>query len=42
MTSLARRERHRLCDLALEVGPVAPTLSGDWSVKNMLVTMMVR
>jgi uncharacterized protein (TIGR03085 family) len=42
MTSLARRERHRLCDLALEVGPVAPTLSGDWNVKDLVVHLLVR
>jgi uncharacterized protein (TIGR03085 family) len=42
MTSLARAERHRLCDLALELGPDAPTLSGDWTVKELVVHLLVR
>lgn len=42
MTSLARKERHKLCDLALELGPDAPTLSGDWDVKDLVVHLLVR
>lgn len=39
---LARRERHQLCDLALEVGEDAPTLCGDWTVKQLVVHLLVR
>jgi uncharacterized protein (TIGR03085 family) len=42
MTRLARTEREALCDLALEVGPDAPTLSGDWTVKDLVVHLLVR
>jgi uncharacterized protein (TIGR03085 family) len=42
MTRLARTERDALCDLALEVGPDAPTLSGEWSVKDLVVHLLVR
>lgn len=42
MTSLARTERAALCDLALEVGPDAPTLSGEWTVKDLVVHLLVR
>jgi len=41
-TALARRERHALCDLALEVGPDAPTLCGDWSVRDLVAHLLVR
>ena len=39
---LARRERHELCDLALTVGEDAPTLCGDWTVKDLVVHLLVR
>lgn len=39
---LARREREALCDLALEVGPRAPTLCGDWTVHDLLTHLVVR
>jgi uncharacterized protein (TIGR03085 family) len=39
---LARRERHELCDLALTVGEDAPTLSGDWTVKELVAHLLVR
>ncbi len=39
---LARRERHALCDLALELGEGAPTLCGDWTVKDLVVHLLVR
>ena len=39
---LARRERHELCDLALTVGEDAPTLCGDWIVKDLVVHLLVR
>jgi uncharacterized protein (TIGR03085 family) len=42
MTSLARRERHALCDLALEVGEDAPTLCGEWTVKELVAHLLVR
>ncbi len=42
MTSLARTERAALCDLALAVGSDAPTLSGDWTVKDLVVHLLVR
>jgi uncharacterized protein (TIGR03085 family) len=42
MTRLARTERDALCDLALELGPDAPTLSGDWTVKDLVVHLLVR
>lgn len=42
MTSLARTEREALCDLALRLGPDAPTLSGDWTVKDLVVHLLVR
>jgi uncharacterized protein (TIGR03085 family) len=39
---LARRERHELCDLALTVGEDAPTLCGDWTVKDLMAHLLVR
>jgi uncharacterized protein (TIGR03085 family) len=42
MTSPVRIERSLLCDLALEVGPDAPTLSGDWDVRHLLAHLVVR
>ena len=42
MTRFARTERAALCDLALELGPDAPTLSGDWSVKDLVVHLLLR
>jgi len=42
MTSFARAERARLCDLALETGPDAPTLCGDWKVRDLLAHLIVR
>ena len=42
MTRFARTERAALCDLALELGPDAPTLSGDWTVKDLVVHLLLR
>ncbi|KAA1429023.1 TIGR03085 family metal-binding protein [Nocardioides antri] len=42
MTSFARAERFRLCDLALETGPDAPTLCGDWTVRELVAHLVVR
>ena len=40
--SLARRERHALCDLALALGPDAPTLCGDWTCRDLAAHLLVR
>jgi uncharacterized protein (TIGR03085 family) len=40
--SLAQSERLRLCDTALVVGPDAPTLSGEWNVRDLLAHLVVR
>jgi uncharacterized protein (TIGR03085 family) len=40
--SLARRERNALCDLALVLGEDAPTLSGDWTAKELVTHMVLR
>lgn len=42
MTSFARAEREALCDLALEIGDDAPTLCGEWTVKDLVVHLLVR
>ena len=42
VTSLASAERNRLCDLALVVGPDAPTLSGEWTVRDLFAHLLVR
>jgi uncharacterized protein (TIGR03085 family) len=39
---LAQTERAHLCDLALQVGEDQPTLSGDWTVKDLVVHLLVR
>ncbi len=39
---MSRTERTELCDLALQVGPDAPTLSGDWTVRELVAHMLVR
>jgi uncharacterized protein (TIGR03085 family) len=41
-SSLARRERRALCDLALVLGEDAPTLSGEWTAKDLVVHLLVR
>lgn len=40
--TLARRERHDLCDLALELGADAPTLCGEWDARELLAHLFVR
>lgn len=40
--SLAQRERHALCDTALELGPVAPTLCEGWDVHNLVDHLVLR
>lgn len=42
MTSLAARERTALCDLALAVGPSAPTLCGRWQVRDLIAHLVLR
>jgi uncharacterized protein (TIGR03085 family) len=42
VTTFARRERGALCDLALAVGPDAPTLCGSWTVRDLVVHLLVR
>ena len=42
MTSLARRERLALADLAEQLGPDAPTLCGDWTTRELLAHLVVR
>lgn len=41
-TSVARAEREGLCDLALSVGASAPTLCGDWDVRDLVAHLLVR
>src|SRR5918993_2179614 len=42
MSSPAAAERALLCDLFLEVGPVAPTLAGDWTARDLAAHLVVR
>ena len=38
----AQRERAALCDLFIEVGPDAPTLSGEWTTRDLAAHLVVR
>lgn len=38
----ARREREALCDLFLDVGPDAPTLSGEWTTRDLAAHLVMR
>lgn len=42
MTYLAATERVRLCDLALELGPQAPTLCDGWDVRDLVAHLVLR
>jgi uncharacterized protein (TIGR03085 family) len=42
MEPLSRTERAALCNTALEIGEDAPTLCGDWRVKDLVVHLLVR
>jgi uncharacterized protein (TIGR03085 family) len=42
MTRLAQTERSALCDTALSVGADQPTLCGEWTVKDLLVHLVLR
>jgi uncharacterized protein (TIGR03085 family) len=39
---MAQAERAALCDTALQVGEDQPTLSGEWTVKDLVVHLLVR
>ncbi len=39
---LVRRERHDLCDLALTLGPDAPTLCEGWDARDLVTHLLVR
>ncbi len=40
--TVAQQEREQLLDLALELGSDAPTLCGDWRVKELIAHLVVR
>jgi uncharacterized protein (TIGR03085 family) len=40
--TLVRRERHALCDTALELGPDVPTLCGGWTARDLVAHLLVR
>ncbi len=42
MVSLSRSERTALCNAALEAGESAPTLCGKWSVKDLVIHLLLR
>lgn len=42
MTSLSKTEREELCDDALLVGEDQPTLSGEWTVKDLVIHLLLR
>jgi uncharacterized protein (TIGR03085 family) len=42
MTDYARRERRRLADLLLEVGPDRPTLCTGWTTRDLAAHLVVR
>ena len=42
MPSMSRTERAALCNAALEAGESAPTLCGDWSVKELVIHLLIR
>jgi len=42
MTTLARTERAALCDLALRLGPDAATMCRGWTVRDLVVHLVVR
>jgi uncharacterized protein (TIGR03085 family) len=41
-TNPAQLERRALCDLFLEVGPDAPTLSGEWTTRDLAAHLVMR
>jgi len=42
MESMSRTERAALCNAALEAGELAPTLCGRWTVKDLVIHLLVR
>ncbi|MBO0842557.1 MAG: TIGR03085 family protein, partial [Nocardioides sp.] len=42
MVSFARSERQALGNTALSLGPDAPTLCTDWTVKDLVIHLLVR
>jgi uncharacterized protein (TIGR03085 family) len=42
MESMSRSERVALCNTALEAGEQAPTLCGRWTVKDLVIHLLVR
>lgn len=42
MTSIAAHERALLCAAAQQAGPDAPTLCGDWTVRDLVVHLLIR
>jgi uncharacterized protein (TIGR03085 family) len=42
VTSIAAHERALLCALAQQLGPDAPTLCGGWTVKDLVVHLLLR
>ena len=42
MEPMSRTERAALCNAALEAGEQAPTLCGRWSVKDLVIHLLVR
>jgi uncharacterized protein (TIGR03085 family) len=42
MTRMSQTERSELCDLALQVGADRPTLCEGWTVKDLVVHLLVR
>jgi uncharacterized protein (TIGR03085 family) len=42
MESMSRTERAALCNAALEAGEQAPTLCGRWTVKDLVIHLLVR
>ncbi len=42
MESMSRSERAALCNTALEAGEQAPTLCGRWTVKDLVIHLLVR
>ena len=39
---MSKTERAALCDLSLQLGQDEPTLCGDWTVKDLVVHLLVR
>ncbi len=42
MSSFVASERARLCAVAEQVGPDAPTLCGEWTVRDLVVHLLLR